>query len=259
MPAEGEIRVNRLDPNRKAVFQGGVWVEQTGGGAGASGAGSTPRPEYGNGAYETSDGSVLRPTKGGSVQIMRGAQTAGAEARTRLQLGLGPSVAAQKNLFEEEQWNQSAEHPGGSNPNDSIRGMVSNMLAPENPNDTLRVMASKSAGGDRLARYKQASASFETAFLPILSGAAVTPSEASRMVKASLPAPGDTPEILARKATNRAMMINGAAKLLGQPLPFPKVGAMDFGQGGSPKSVTPAKPKAPAKVGGFEVLEVLED
>ncbi len=214
-------------------------VVQSGAGVGAPPSGGTPRPEYGSGAYETQDGSILRPTSKGAVQVIRGAQTAGADSRTRLLLGLDPAVQAQKNLFEEEQWNQSSESPGGSNPNDNFRGMVSNMLAPENPDDTLRVMASKRVGGDRLARYKQAAASFETAFLPILSGAAVTPTEGARMVKASLPAPGDTPEILARKATNRAMMINGAAKLLGQPMPFPKVGAMEFG--GKPAAAGPAK------------------
>ena len=35
--------------------------------------------------------------------------------------------------------------------------------------------------------------------------------------------------------------------------------AIDFGHGVSPNSVTPSNPTAPAKVGGFEVLEVLED
>lgn len=38
MPAEGEVRVNRLDPSRRAVFRGGQWYEE-GGGASARPAG----------------------------------------------------------------------------------------------------------------------------------------------------------------------------------------------------------------------------
>lgn len=240
-------------------------VVQSGAGVGAPPSGGTPRPEYGNGAYETQDGSILRPTKGGSVQIMRGAQTAGAEARTRLILGFGPTVEAQKNMFAEEQWNQAAPLSSGSNPHDTKRGVVANMLADqvgEKPNSVM-TRFSKMAGGDRYQRYNQASASFESAFMPILSGAAVSASEAARMIKAALPAPGDSPEILARKAKNRAMMVNGAAKLLGEPMPFPKVGAMTFGGKPAaeavPSGAPPAPKRPPAKVGGFEVLEVLED
>lgn len=238
-----------------AVNAEGKRIRWKGGGGAPQGA--TARPEYGAGAYETSDGAILLPGKKGGVQIMRGAQTAGAEARTRLELGLGPTIEAQKNLFAEERWNQSPDRPEGSNPNDTLRGTVANVLA-DMGDGSIMTRASKKVGGDRYQRYMQAGASFESAFMPILSGAAVSPSEAARLIKASLPAPGDSPEILARKAKNRAMMINGAAKLLGQPMPFPKVGAMSFGgkpSGGSAAPAPQARP-APAKAGGFEILSV---
>jgi hypothetical protein len=98
-----------------------------------------------------------------------------------------------------------------------------------------------------LQDYEQASKSFESAFLPILSGAAVTPTEASRMIKAALPELGDTPATLARKATNRAMMINGAADLRGAPRPFPKVGTLDL-SGSQPGSQPRAGQVAPGRV-----------
>jgi hypothetical protein len=193
-------------------------------------AGTTPRPEYGQGAYETTDGSILRPTKGGAVQVMRGAQTAGAEARARLALGLGPTIEAQKNLYETEV-RQGGMGEGGGNPLDSLRGALGEWLTPENPNNSILTRMSKNVGGQRYQDYQQAAKSFEAAFMPILSGAAVTDSEAKRLIAASLPQPGDTTQTLNRKARNRAMMINAAAELLGRPRPFPLVGSFDFKSG----------------------------
>ena len=191
-----------------------------------------PRPEYGQGAYETADGSIMRPTKGGSVQIMRGAQTAGAEARTRLKLGLGPTVEAQKNLYATEV-DQGGFGEGGRNPLDSLRGGLGEWLSPENPSNSILTRLSKTVGGQRYQDYQQAAKSFEAAFMPILSGAAVTPTEAQRLLQASLPQPGDSGKTLNAKARNRAMMINAAAELLGEKRPFPLVGAYDFKSGGT--------------------------
>lgn len=194
--------------------------------------GSTPRPEYGPGVYETPDGSILKQGKTGTIQSIRGAQTAGADSRPRLQLGLGPTVEAQKNLFAEEQWNRDMSSPEGrlgSNPHDSFGGSIGNLLNDMNPDGkSVLKRAAKVLGGDRYQRYTQAAKTFESAFMPILSGAAVTPSEAQRLLGASLPEAGDSPEILARKSKNRAMMINGAAKLLGEKPPFPRIPAMDL-------------------------------
>lgn len=199
-----------------------------------------PRPEYGSGAYETSDGSILRPAKGGSVQVMRGPQIAGAEARTRLKLGLGPTIEAQQNLYKTEEWKPervgTGKDPSGHNPLDTFRGGLAEWLTPENPNNSVLTRIAKNVGGQDYQDYQQAAKSFEAAFLPILSGAAVMPTEAARMIQASLPQPGDSPKTLAKKATNRAMMINSAAELLGSPKPFPRVGSMDFKSG----ATTPA-------------------
>jgi hypothetical protein len=250
MPAEGEVRINKVDPTRQAVFQGGVWIERA-----AVPPGSTARPDYGPGAYETPDGGVLKPGRSGGVQVLKPPQQAGAESRTRLILGLPSAVEAQKNMYASEKWNQpGADDPRGQNPYDTPTGMVANMLNPHDPTKTLRTVASKVVGGQDYQDYNQATKSFEAAFLPILSGAAVTPSEASRMISASLPEPGDTPATLAKKSKNRAMMINGAAKLLGEKPPFPKIPVMDFGSGQTPAQ--PGAQPAAAPAGGGDILTI---
>lgn len=234
MPEVGERRT-RKDGLAVAEWNGSAWVEHPIGGSPGATMG-TPRPEYGQGAYETGDGSILRPTKGGSVQVMRGPQTAGAEARTRLKLGLGPTVQAQKNLYETEQWEKSPTDRAGDNPYDTIRGSLAEWLKPDSPENSIMTRVAKKVGGQRYQDYEQAAKSFEAAFMPILSGAAVTPSEAQRLIAGSLPQPGDSPRTLAKKATNRAMMINAAAELLGERKPFPRVGSMDLNGG----ATTPA-------------------
>jgi hypothetical protein len=101
----------------------------------------------------------------------------------------------------------------------------------------------RTIGGQQYQDYDQAMKSYEAAVLPIMSGAAVTPTEAQRLVRADLPQLGDTPATLAKKATNRAMKINAAADLVGKPRPFPKVGTWN------PGSSAPAKASsAPVRV-----------
>jgi len=81
----------------------------------------------------------------------------------------------------------------------------------------------KKVGGQDYQDYTQASKSFEAQLMPIMSGAAVSPSEAARQIKASLPEWGDSPQTLAKKAKSRQMMLNGAAKARNEPLPYPDV------------------------------------
>lgn len=179
--------------------------------------------------------------------------TPGAEARSRLALGLGPSINAQRQMYRSEQWkpenigtgrNALGKNPYGSNFFPNADNIVPNWLAraaeavPFDGGAAARVL-----GGQDYQDYEQAAKTFEAAFMPILSGAAVTESEAKRMIRANLPQLGDTPQTLAKKATNRAMMINAAADLLGRPRPFPKVGIMDLGQGSRPPAA-PAKPSS---------------
>ncbi|MGE0044746.1 MAG: hypothetical protein AB7J28_15360 [Hyphomonadaceae bacterium] len=82
----------------------------------------------------------------------------------------------------------------------------------------------RAAGGEDYTRYSSAASAFESAILPILSGAAVTPTEARRMVRAVLPQIGDSDEVLADKSRRRQQMLNGAAAIAGQAAPFPDLG-----------------------------------
>lgn len=183
--------------------------------------------------------------------------TPGSDSRARITLGLGPSTTAQRNIYAAEKWAPDAKgqrkpvNPYNKHPiATALSGMDKGKLA-EWVGFTADPLA-KVMGGQDFQDYEQANKSFESAFLPVLSGAAVTPTEAQRMIRANLPELGDTPATLARKATNRAMMINGAADLAGRPRPFPQVGTWDFkgdapgsrpraGQGGPPKATAPVR------------------
>lgn len=169
--------------------------------------------------------------------------TPGSDARARAALGIGPALQGQRHMFEAEGWqNPAPGQPGKANAENplnkewgaTVLGSVDDSLPSWMPHISLDPIA-RAWGGQKYQDYLQASKSFEAAILPIMSGAAVTPSEAQRQIKASLPELGDAPQTLARKATNRAMMLNAAADLMGRPRPLPKVGTWDFG-GGQPAS-----------------------
>lgn len=171
------------------------------------------------------------------------ALTPGVESRTRLALGLGPAIDAQRAMYKAEQWRPGTASPLGKNPYHATRPMVGAALDSIPDNGMLAPVA-RLVGGQKFQDYTQAGKTFESAFLPILSGAAVTQSEAQRLIKASLPQVGDTPRTLATKAKNRARMINAAADLLGTPRPFPKMGIMDLGGGsGRPSAQPSAQPQ----------------
>lgn len=184
--------------------------------------------------------------------------TPGSESRARITLGLGPSVNAQRNIYASEGWAPDAKgqrkprNPYNENPFSAFLSGLDNGRLAEWVGFSADPLA-KVIGGQDFQDYEQANKSFESAFLPVLSGAAVTQSEASRMIRAALPQLGDNPATLARKATNRAMMINGAADLAGRPRPFPKVGTLDLagdrpgsqprpGQSGPPREQAAAQP-----------------
>jgi hypothetical protein len=63
----------------------------------------------------------------------------------------------------------------------------------------------RTLGDDSRDLLLRASSSYESVLLPILSGAAVTPSEAQRTIRAALPAPGDSDAVLRAKADHRRM------------------------------------------------------
>lgn len=210
MPEVGERRT-RKDGQAYAEWNGSVWVERP-----LGPAGTKPRAEYGAGAYETPDGAILKPGKSGNVQVLRGAQTAAAEARTRLELGFDPIFAAQKQMERAER--------GGVNPYNRDWGARMAEAIPFDGGAAARVI-----GGDDYQRYEQANRTFESAILPIFSGAAVTESEAKRFVRANLPQIGDTPQTLAAKSKNRQRLINAAARLTGREQPYPEVDAWNPG------------------------------
>ena len=84
--------------------------------------------------------------------------------------------------------------------------------------------ASRMVGSQNYNQLVSASSSFESAMLPILSGAAVTESEARRIIRSTLPQIDDTPAVRADKARRRRQMLNGAATIGGRPLPYPDLG-----------------------------------
>lgn len=172
--------------------------------------------------------------------------TVSADARVRLAAGLDPAIEAQKNLYKTEEWEGNQL---GSNPYNTLRGGMADMLAGDEAGGALSV-AAKGIGGQRYQDYTQAAKTFESAFLPILSGASVTASEAQRLIRASLPQMGDTPETLAKKAKNRAMMINGVAELSGRAPPFPRIPSMSFGKG----QASPPKPAGVTSGDGWKII-----
>lgn len=170
----------------------------------------------------------------------------GSEGRARVALGIGPVVNAQRNMFSAEGGGDRAKRVNPFNKewgakllddfDDSFVGQKLGL-----PLDPI----AKAWGGQKYQDYDQASKSWEAAMLPIMSGAAVTASEAQRQIRANLPQLGESPLSLERKATNRAMMSNAAAELMGKPHPFPKVGVWDFKgdkPGSQPRAGQPAAP-----------------
>lgn len=193
----------------RAVFQNGQWVKQTG-----------------------------------------GAQMGGAEQRGRLAMGLGPMVQAQQDMaaieargnpFSLTQNPDNAAAQAISGIGVDIPGMGINFHPFEG--------AAKSLGGQDFQNYQQAAKAFESQLMPIMSGAAVSPSEAARQIQAALPQLGDSPETLQRKARTREMMLNGAARQMGTQLPYPNAPTFGTNTEALPQAQG-APPPNPAQVQG---------
>lgn len=161
--------------------------------------------------------------------------TPGSENRARIALGYGPALSGERQMEGVER------QQGGRNPLNTDWGATLAEAIPFDHNAIARAI-----GGDDYQSYRQGSASFEAAILPVLSGAAVTPSEAQRQIRANLPQFNDSPATLARKAHNRQLMLNAAADLVGRPRPFPQAGTWDFQSGGAPPQ---QRPRSPAQNG----------
>lgn len=203
----------RAKDGTPVVRQGGRWVA-VGSGQAAPVARPKPRPDYGEGAYELPNGSIVRQGKSGAIQTLQAPpKDVSGEMGMRVSMGIPVSVEAQTRM--------DALEAGGKNPYGTWQGVVANTLLGQEDKGGIFDMMAKNIGGQDYQDYLQASSSFESSLLPIYSGAAVTDQEAQRFVRANLPRAGDSPKTLATKARNRKLILNSAAERVGEPRPFP--------------------------------------
>lgn len=188
---EGQRFVNKQDPDAPPlVYSKGKFI---------------PASEY------------IPPKQPGQIDPL----TSAPSALVPMNLGFGPAVEAQKNLYKAQGWNTPK---GYSNPITSSLGTVAAEVTKDLP---VVGQFAPLMGDTRYREYLQSRKAMEAALLPIFSGAAVTPTEAMRQVSGNLPAASDVdPSVARRKTVNRSMMLNGIADMQGQPRPFPKVGAL---------------------------------
>lgn len=178
------------------------------------------------------DGAWVPLNAGGKPPV----QEAG--MRSRMDLGLGPMMAGhQKMVATERKGNPFSLQ---TNPDNAAAKFVGDIGFSMGQNQFYPFEGpAKKIGGQDYQDYEQAAASFEAQLMPIMSGAAVSPSEARRQIRASLPALGDSPETLRAKAKDRERMLNGAAKARNMPLPFPNTdtwGVNTAQTGGEPRA-----------------------
>lgn len=203
-------------------------------------------PTEGQRAINKKTGETAVFTNGQWVKNKGGTVDAG--MRGRLSLGLGPMVQAEQTMSGAEQ---------NANPLQKDWGAAAIGALPFG----LGEQAAKVVGGQDYQDYTQAAKAFESQLMPIMSGAAVSPSEAQRQIKAALPEFGDTPETLKTKARTRQMMLNGAAHSMGAPLPYPDVPTFGVNtnsvpQGKDAQNAALKAKSAAAKSGGFKILGV---
>lgn len=184
--------------------------------------------------WRDGDWRLMTPTPGSPAVAPGGKPSP--ETRARIALGLPAAVEAQKNLYAAEGWKPGAANPRGKNPLDTVRGALADVV--DGPDNNAGWLA-KTIGGQGYQNYQQAAKTYESALLPILSGAAVTDPEAARLIRSDLPQRGDSPATLARKAKNRAMRLNGAATLDGRAPVFPRIDPT--GRVLQPKTSAPAE------------------
>ena len=161
-------------------------------------------------------GQWVKLTPGGKPQVQE------ASMRSRMDIGLAPMVSGHERMTSTER----KGNPFGlkDNADNAAAKVMSDMGFSFGGNDFYPLEGlAKKVGGTDFQDYEQAAAQFESQLMPIMSGAAVSPSEAKRQIRAALPAVGDDPATLQAKSRQRAMMLNGAAKARGLPLPYPDV------------------------------------
>lgn len=267
---EGTVIKNPQTGERR-VLRGGQWVPMP-----PEESGMTP---LGQGYVKNEAGGVFKEGARGGLQQVGGTPQISADAAARVGISLDPLIEAQGQLDRaERRVNAKPMRMASGEFNPAPRG---NPLSKDwgavfldglDDNQGARFLGidtgamARSLGGQDYQDYQQASSTYESAMLPIYSGAAVSPSEAKRLIRADLPQMGDTPETLEKKARNRALRINWAAKQMGQKPPFvvpdsgPPRPVTGFGAGdGSalkdprPQQERPVKATAPS---AYRVLSV---
>lgn len=204
-------------------------------------------PTEGQRAINKKTGETAVFTNGQWVKSKPGTVDAG--MRGRLSLGLGPMVDAQTRMSSAENGSNPLQRDWGASALDALPMGIGSQMA-------------KIAGGQDYQDYTNAAKAFESQLMPIMSGAAVSPSEAKRQIQASLPEFGDSPETLSQKSRVRQMMLNGAAHSMGAPLPYPDVPTFGVNSGAPQAPTKDEKNKAlkaksaQTKTGGFKVLGV---
>jgi len=195
----------------------------------SGGAGGAPPSGY----QWNEDGSVS-PIRGGPRDPeSQGARPFPADQRARVAISFEPALEAAQQLerAEANAISRQGTPQGNLGP---VRGVLPGGHGSDTPfgQDWGARMAeavpfdggstARMVGGEDYQAYTRASAAFEAAILPILSGAAVTESEAQRIVRAALPRYGDDQATLQAKARQRRQMLNGAALIGGRPPPYPE-------------------------------------
>jgi hypothetical protein len=209
--------------------QGQVAVRQPGEGAGrVQYRPVTPQeaqmynlPGNGAGFVMGSNGRPVRVGGGGSFSP---------DQRARVEIGLDPAMEAVRTMDQLElrgnmpvsEWNrltpdQRRARQRSSPRNSQWGASVVDFIDGEGTSAAARTM-----GGQDFQSYTSAGSAFESGMLPILSGAAVTESEARRMIRAAIPQLGDGPQVLEQKARRRRQMLNGAAIIGGRNPPYPQ-------------------------------------
>ena len=186
------------------------------------GGGTTGAP---SGYRWSADGGALEPIPGGPRDpAVQGAPRFPADQRARVAIMYEPALEAARTL---DQADADAVRRQGTHGSNTPLGQ--DWLA--RAADGIPVFGDALAsnlGGDDYQRYVSASSTFESSMLPILSGAAVTPSEATRIIRAALPRIGDSQAVLQDKARRRRQMLNGAALIGGRQPPHPQDGVPDW-------------------------------
>lgn len=231
---DGSVEVLRQE--RPTAPQGYQWNEDgsavgripgyegpAGGSGGVTYAPPTPEqvtqynlPGNGSGWVIGSNGRPVRVGGGGTFP---------ADQRARVAISFEPALEASQLLDSMEEGGYRPHHDWGAASLDALDLGTGLLDAPARVAGGLDLQSDQR--GD-YGRYESARRAFESAILPILSGAAVTESEARRLIRAAIPGVGDSDTVLADKSRRRQQMLNGAAVIGGRDLPFPDAGVPEW-------------------------------